>query len=420
MSRLAQPKRKDKNKVVLKTGEGQRPNGTYEFRWTDRHGNRNRIYAKTLKELREKETEIERDKLDGIRGDSRFITVNDLFDLWVEVKRGVKANTMQNYKYSYEKFIRDGFGDKKIAFVKKTDVKRFYNTLVEDRGLQISTIDGVHNVLHQLFDLAVDDRYIRTNPTDKVLKELKKTHDFKREHRRALTKAEQKIFLDFLRNSPRYERWYPIFAIMIGTGLRSGEVTGLRWEDIDLEEKIIDVNHTLVYFRKPNNGDKRFGFAINTPKSKAGTRQVPMLNFVKEAFEMEKSYQEMLGTKCMTSIDGLENFIFSSPEGSILHYGALNKILKRVIRDCNKRIEGSGEEAPTLLPDFSCHTLRHTFTTRMCEAGVNIKVIQDTLGHADISTTLNIYTDATKELKREEFAGLDKVFVDENMIGKTR
>ena len=68
------------------------------------------------------------------------------------------------------------------------------------------------------------------------------------------------------------------------------------------------------------------------------------------------------------------------------------------------------ENAEVLLPHFSCHSLRHTFTTRMCEAGVNVKVIQDTLGHKDISTTLNIYTDVTKELRKSEFEGLDSYF----------
>ena len=71
------------------------------------------------------------------------------------------------------------------------------------------------------------------------------------------------------------------------------------------------------------------------------------------------------------------------------------------------------ENAEVLLPHFSCHSLRHTFTTRMCEAGVNVKVIQDTLGHKDISTTLNIYTDVTKELRKSEFEGLDSYFKNE-------
>ena len=72
------------------------------------------------------------------------------------------------------------------------------------------------------------------------------------------------------------------------------------------------------------------------------------------------------------------------------------------IRDCNDEQLLKDENAEVLLPHFSCHSLRHTFTTRMCEAGVNVKVIQDTLGHKDISTTLNIYTDVTKELRKSE------------------
>ena len=84
--------------------------------------------------------------------------------------------------------------------------------------------------------------------------------------------------------------------------------------------------------------------------------------------------------------------------------------IRRIIRDCNDEVLQKGEENPVLLPHFSCHSLRHTFTTRMCEAGVNIKVMQDTLGHEDIFTTLNIYADVTKELKKSEFAGLDSYF----------
>ena len=128
-------------------------------------------------------------------------------------------------------------------------MKRFYNSLVDDRNLKASTIDSVHNVLHQVFDLAVDDNYIRNNPSDNVLKELKQSHVFKYEKRRSLTKDEQELFLNYMKNSNKYRHWYPIFAVMIGTGLRVGEVTGLRWCDIDLDEEMIEVNHTLVYYQ---------------------------------------------------------------------------------------------------------------------------------------------------------------------------
>ena len=207
---------------------------------------------------------------------------------------------------------------------------------------------------------------------------------------------------------------YPVFAVMIGTGLRVGEVTGLRWCDIDLEEGIIDVNHTLVYYDHRTEGSKRgCYFNVNTTKTPAGRRKVPMLGFVKEAFLMEKERQELLDLHCEATVDGYTDFIFINRFGQPQHQATLNKAIRRIIRDCNDEQLLKDENAEVLLPHFSCHSLRHTFTTRMCEAGVNVKVIQDTLGHKDISTTLNIYTDVTKELRKSEFEGLDSYFKNE-------
>ena len=103
-------------------------------------------------------------------------------------------------------------------------------------------------------------------------------------------------------------------------------------------------------------------------------------------------------------------YLFINRFGNTQQQGTLNKAIRRIIRDCNDEVLMRNEENPVLLPHFSCHSLRHTFTTRMCEAGVNVKVIQDALGHSDISTTLNIYADVTKELKKDEFIGLDEYF----------
>ena len=401
-------KRKVKDRIVLRKGECQRPNGSYDYRWTDQFGKRHVIYGKTLEELREKEKEVDRDISDGIKAEKRNTTINELFDLWCHIKRGLKDNTFQNYKYMYNTFVRPKFGKLKISQVKKSDVKRFYNYLADERGLQASTIDSIHTVLHQVFDLAVDDGYIRSNPSERVLKELKQAHCFQTEKRKALTVTEQELFLDYLRNTPRYRHWYPIFAVMLGTGLRVGEATGLRWCDIDLDEGLIDVNHTLVYYS--HGPQKGCSFNVNTPKTKAGERVVPMLGFVKEAFLEERENQKETGISCKASVDGYTDFIFVNRYGDTQHLGTLNKAIRRIIRDCNDAQFEKSENPEVLLPHFSCHTLRHTFTTRMCEAGVNIKVIQDALGHADVSTTLGIYADVTKDLRKDEFAGLDAYF----------
>ena len=335
-----------------------------------------------------------------------------MFDLWCQIKRGLKNNTFENYKYMYNLFARPNFGRNRISSLKKSDVKRFYIQLADERGLQAATIDNVHTVLHQVLQMAVDDNYIRSNPADGVLKELKKSRTFQNEKRRALTQPEQNLLLDYLKKHRTYNHWYPIFAVMIGTGLRIGEVAGLRWCDIDLEEGIIDVNHTLVYYDHRDESHKKgCYFNVNTPKTENSNRQVPMLDFVKEAFLMEKENQRLRDIQCKVVIDGYTDFIFLNRDGGTFYHGSVNKTIRRIIRDCNLEILEKGEEDPVLLPHFSCHSLRHTFTTRMCEAGVNVKVIQDTLGHSDIATTLEIYAEVTKEFKKQEFAGLNDFFI---------
>lgn len=174
--------------------------------------------------------------------------------------------------------------------------------------------------------------------------------------------------------------------------------------------------HNVVFVGHDQYGKARYANLrgnINTPKTKASIRQVPMLGFVKEAFIMEREYQEALGIKCEVTIDGYTDFIFVNRYGEPQNLANLNRAIRRIIRDCNDEEFLKNECPEVLLPPFSCHSLRHTFTTRMCEAGVNVKVIQDALGHQDISTTLNIYADVTKELKREQFAGLDTFFTRE-------
>lgn len=408
---MAIERRKDSKNRVLKEGEYQRANGTYEYKWRDRRRKRHSIYAKTLDELREKELDVVRDVLDGIRVDESDLTINDLYELWVQLKRGLKDNTFQNYQYMYRQFVQSDFGCSKIRDLKRSDVRAFYNRLADDQHLKVATIDCVHTVLHQVLDLAVEDDYIRYNPSDNALKELKKAHYNDSVKRKALTVAEQKLFEDFLKKPGQYNKWYPIFVVMLWTGMRVGEVTGLRWCDIDLEAETIDINHTLVYYNKGHNDG--LSFAINTPKTKAGERVVPMLPQVKEAFLQEKKNQEEFGIKCNITVDGYTDFIFLNRFGGTQHQGTLNKALRHIIRECNYAVLDNRKDdnaEVVLLPKFSNHSLRHTFATRMCEAGINIKAMQSILGHADAETTMDIYAEATSDLKRSELVRFQNYF----------
>ena len=399
-------RRKDSKGRVLKENETQRKDGTYQYRWRTSDHKRHSIYAPTLEELREKEQTVLKDKSDGIRTDAQKVTLNDVYDLWVQLKKGLKDNTFQNYKYMYEQFVRDDIGQHKITTLKRSDIRRFYNYLIDERCLKLATVDNIHTVLHQVLDIAVEDCYLRNNISDNALKELKQARNLFTEKRKALTIQEQEIFLDFLKKSNMYRHWYPIFALMIGTGLRVGEAVGLRWNDVDFDNNTISVNHTLIYYNHAKGGCY---FGINTPKTRAGERTIPMIESVREAILQEKEYQREAGIKCTARVDGFTDFIFVNRFGNTQHQGTLNKALRRIIRDCNQEIldKAKDKDNVILLPNFSCHTLRHTFTTRLCESGINIKVIQSVLGHSDVSTTLDIYADVTKDLKKEEMQTFD-------------
>ena len=404
-------RRKDSKGRVLKSGESERSDGTYMYRYTASNGKRHCVYDKTLEGLRKREDDISRNRADGIRTEAPMVTVNDIYYMWLRLKKGLKDNTFQNYKYMYESFVEPDLGRYRIATLKHSDVLRFYNTLADERLLKANTIDNIHTVLHQVLDLAVQDNYLRTNPSNNALRHLKQARNFENEKKRALTREEQDIFLNYLSRNGKYHHWYPIFYIMLNTGMRVGEITGLRWEDVDLDGGFISVNHTLVYYNHKKNGCY---FNIHTPKTKAGERTIPILNGVKEAFIQEEHYQREAEIECTVMIDGYTDFVFVNRFGNVHNQGTLNKAIRRITRDCNEEIivKSRGKANVTLLPRFSCHSLRHTFATRLCESGVNIKVIQDVLGHADFNTTMNVYTDATKDLKQREFKEFDRFLND--------
>ena len=211
------------------------------------------------------------------------------------------------------------------------------------------------------------------------------------------------------------ERFYDVMRELSSIGNNINQLAvkanALGFVDAPQLKKEAERWHTLVYYDHRTEGSKKgCYFNVNTTKTPAGMRQVPMLEFVKEAFLMEKERQELLGLHCEATVDGYTDFIFVNRFGQPQHQATLNKAIRRIIRNCNDKQFLESENPEVLLPHFSCHSLRHTFTTRMCEAGVNVKVIQDALGHKDVSTTLNIYTDVTKELRKSEFEGLELQF----------
>lgn len=302
--------------------------------------------------------------------------------------------------------MHDEIGVKDIASIKYSDIKKFYIHLIKDIGFKPASMEIIHTILHPIFTTAVRDGLIRINPTDGVMAEIKKSHDWEKPKRHALTESQQSAFISYISRNRKYLHWLPVFTVLLGTGCRVGEIVGLRWSDCDFDENLISVNHNLIY-RLQDSG--KCEYHITTPKSKSGIRIIPMLSEVKMALLQEKTNQLETGFN-QTMIDGYSGFIFQNRFGECLNAHCINRAIDRISRDYNNEETETAEKEqrePELLPHFSAHNLRHTFCTRFCENETNLKIIQEIMGHAGISTTMNIYNEATKEKKIESFANLE-------------
>lgn len=413
-------KRRDSKGRVLWAGESQRPDGKYEFKYADNNGERHSVYSWKLvatdrvpegkqvtESLREMEKQIKKDLEDNLLVyETRKMTLNSFWDEYIALKHELKDSTRSNYIYMYDKYVRPEIGQKNITSIKYSDVKKFYMTLIYEKGFKPNSMEIVNTILHPVFTSAVRDGYIRLNPSDGVMAEIKKSHAWEKPKRHALTERQQELFVNFTAQSHQYSHWLPLITTMLGTGCRIGEILGLRWEDCDFEQNIISVNHTLIY-RKFT--DEPCHYAVTTPKTKAGERIIPMLADVKDALKTEYKQQIEDGFN-ESVIDGYSGFIFKSRYNTVLSPHGVNRVLDRIIKAYNTQEEQAAKRErrkPELLPHFSCHNLRHTFCTRFCENETNLKVIQEIMGHADITTTMDIYNEATKEKKMESFAGLE-------------
>lgn len=413
--------RRDTKNRLLGKGEYQKSDGRYMYRYVDSKGNNRFVYSWTLTQtdrppkgkhsekcLRELEKEIAKDLQDEIDSfKAKKMTLNAFYEDYIEQKQELKTSTRTNYKYMYKKYVWDSIGRRKLPEIKYSDIKKFYNHLIREVGFKPNSMETIHTILHPIFATAVRDGYIRVNPTDGVMAEIKKSNDWEKPKRHALSVSEQEAFVEFTKSHSVYSHWLPLFTVLLGTGCRVGEIVGLTWDDCDFKNGIININHSLIY--RPDEYTGKSGFYISTPKTKAGEREIPMFEAVKKALLNERMRQMREGFN-QTVIDGYSGFIFSNRFNGVLSPHNINRAIERITRDYNveeSELAARQNREPLLLPHFSVHNLRHTFCTRMCENESNIKVIQEIMGHSDISTTMDVYNEATRDKKKESFAGLE-------------
>lgn len=370
--------RKDNKGRVLKTGESQRKDGGYDFRYYDSKGKRHSIYAPTLNELREKESAIQKLLLQGINYTASATTVIEQVNKYLMTREGLSYNTQRSYEYVIEKIKACAFADWPIRDVKSSDAKCWFS-LLSKSGLGYWSIQQIKGVISPAFEMAVEDEVLNKNPFDfslsKVVQPPKKSKE-------ALSYTQQKTLLSAFQTNPSYSSRYELIAIMLGTGMRVGELTGLTFNDVDMDNKLIHVNHQLHYNYKR-------GLYITAPKSESGNRTLPMSDMVYSCFKAAIANRRFVIDE--PSVDGYTGFIFLTKRGNPDYVSLIQQAISAVVKDHNRNYPDNP------LPHLSPHILRHTFCTNMIHSGVSVKQTQYLMGHATASVTMNVYAHAVKD-----------------------
>lgn len=388
-------RRKDHKGRTLKVGESQRKDLSYQYRYTDILGKRHTIYGWRLlpsdktpagkkddKSLREKESEIELMLSQGMTGLGSEFTLNEMFEFYISNKkhkgRKLTENTIRNYTAMYNKHVSDSIlGNMKISDIRKINITYFYEQL-QEKGISYGTVSFYHKLLSSVFNMAVDNELIRNNPTKRALEVVEGTH----QKREALTRKQQEGFLTYLYKHDR--DMYRKVAFLIGTMCRVSEFAGLTWEDIDMKNRIIVIDHQLQY--KKIGGDN-FDFHITSTKN-THTRKIPMTDDVYDVLsELYKYFFILRKDYC---VDGKKDFLFYSKSGKLLNITSFNYDLKKAVEKYN-------ETAEYKIDRISAHTLRHTGCTRDAEDGMDIKVLQYIMGHSNTQITNNVYNHVNEE-----------------------
>lgn len=408
-------KRRDNKGRLLRTGESQRKDGAYMFRYIDHNGERQTVYSWRLVEtdklppgkracapLREIEKQIQRDKDDGIKtADANSLTVNALFETFLEMRR-YKTTTKMNYRHLYDSHVRDVLGHKTLNTIKYSNIQKLYADMIGTAGLKFSTVQGVNSILGQMFAIAVKDNIIRLNPVDGVAQEVKKMFDIQATKRHALTEMEQERLIYYVYHAKTYQRWATLITVLLGTGMRIGEALGLTWNDCDFKKGVIYVSHALLY---KEDEEGKYEYRISATKTPAGMRMIPMFSEVRKALLTIQAEKRAVGHEPFV-VDGYTDFIFLNNNGKVFTPATVYDALQNIMTACNREEffkAASEKREPCYLPKFSAHILRHTFCTRLCEVESNLKIVQDIMGHKSFRTTMDVYNEATTVKKVASF-----------------
>lgn len=339
------------------------------------------VHGDTITETQKKMTDLKYKLEHGLFVENNRLTFDQWYNTWLEEykKNQVKIGTYTSYQKYYHGAIKNRLGNKYLTEIRGEHIQKLYNDLVKD-GYALSSIKVVSAVLNGCFKQAFRNGLIERNPV--LLAELPRQTEKKL--KQAMTKEEQTLFMEYAKGSYLYN----LFAVMLRTGMRSGEIRGLKYSDIDKKTNVIHVQRTLKYI-------EGVGYLEDTPKTRTSKRDIPLTAATLQLLEAQR---RQWGFK----IEKMDRYLFSNENGEPLSRDRVQAEIDRII----KRIEADGKSFDRITP----HIFRHTFATRAIEAGMQPQVLKTILGHSSLSMTMDLYSHVMADTKADEMAKIDIAF----------
>lgn len=343
---------------------------------------KNTVQASTITKTQKEMTDLKYKLEHGLYVKKEKITLMEWYETWLEEykKNRVKIGTYTSYEKYYKSTINNRLGNKELSEIRGEHIQKLYNDMVKE-GYAISSIKIVSAILNGCLQQAMKNGLIERNPVK--LAELPRQTGTKKE-RTAMTKEQQDLFMKYAEESYLYH----FFSVMLRTGMRKGEMQGLKYSDIDKKQNVIHVRRTLKYIEGK-------GYFEDTPKTRTSTRDIPLTAAITEHIEAQRKYW---GFKVVR----MDQYLFCNENGDPISRERIQGEIDRII----KRIKSDGYDFPRI----TSHVFRHTFATRAIEAGMPPQVLKTILGHSSLAMTMDLYSHVLPDTKADEMQKIANVF----------
>ncbi len=376
---------KDLKGKELGKGLSQRKDKKYSARYVSRSGKRIEKYFNTLPEARNWLETARYEDRHSTSGITSSMTVDSWFNYWYDnIIIDLAPNTRRNYKERYTKNIQPTIGKMCMSDVKPMHCKMILNNMISTYAG--STIKQTYIAMGKMFKEALMNEVILKHPMDgvKYTKPVRPPSDH-----RVLTVEEQKKFLEVAKDSHNYYQ----YALLLETGLRTGEIIGLTWDAIDFEKRTLTVNKTLEF--RHNQHTWRAG----PPKTPTSYRTIPLTT---------RAYDILLEIKEKRKSQKLSEELLQELSFTDRHTGQTDTLLLADLVFINYRTGMPAKNSSydthiyklcekAHIKPFSMHTFRHTYATRAIESGMQPKILQKLLGHSSVKITMDTYVHVTDD-----------------------